>query len=170
MNQPETSLSPTARKTIEAVQDRWVAPNSIGPTLGNVFASVGAFDTVVINCNAAAEIFCLSPMTADFPEQLPCQSEVASWYRIADREFAVSTSNRRAAFAPLRCTHIVWPSLEIAILFGSLPMKVDGPTAPVSGLIFVMLLPLAPHCLVRLHKEPASLRYRPDCLPASLLA
>src|SRR5829696_3468498 len=53
------------------------------------------------------------------------------------------TSNRRAALAPSRCTQIVWPSSEIAILFGSLPTNVDGPTAPVSGVILVMLLPFA---------------------------
>ena len=57
---------------------------------------------------------------------------------------SVNTSKRRAAFAPFRCAQIVCPSLEIAIRLGSLPMKTDGPTAAVTGLIFVMLLPFAP--------------------------
>jgi hypothetical protein len=35
----------------------------------------------------------------------------------------------------------------MANLFGSLPMKVDGPTTAVSGIIFVMLFPLAPALL-----------------------
>jgi hypothetical protein len=35
----------------------------------------------------------------------------------------------------------------MAILPGSLPMKTDGPTAPVAGMIFVKVLPLAPAVL-----------------------